>query len=92
MYACNPVSQINDLNKGKAQRTSEFTPNRFCIGGSHPEKHMESPNIESDIYFFKKKQIANVGSIRCDSNVFDNDTQICEKCRAEGNSIQLSQE
>lgn len=57
-YAIETVQQIANLNKGVYLdpniRNSRST--NFCVGvAGYPEKHSESPNIESDIHFLKKK-------------------------------------
>jgi methylenetetrahydrofolate reductase (NADPH) len=56
-YASELVSQISDLNKGKYLEDLEISTNtNFCVGVSgYPEKHMESPSLESDIHFLKEK-------------------------------------
>ncbi len=57
-YALDLINQIMNLNRGiyldeKLENTRSMD---FCIGvAGYPEKHSESPNIDSDLYFLKKK-------------------------------------
>ena len=57
-HSLETVQQINNLNKGTYLdpniRNSRST--NFCIGvAGYPEKHGESPNMDSDLHFLKKK-------------------------------------
>ena len=57
-YASELVKQVNGLNNGiyldDDLRNSSKT--NFCMGvAGYPEKHFESPNMNSDIHFLKKK-------------------------------------
>ena len=92
-YASDLVSQISDQNNGKylddeLQNTSETN---FCIGvAAYPEKHMESPSLDSDIHFLKKK-IKKGAEYIVTQMFFDNKKffDFVGKCRAEGITVPI---
>lgn len=92
-YALDLVHQISDLNKGiylddNLQNTAKTD---FCIGvAGYPEKHMEAPNMESDLHFLKKKIEAGADYI-VTQMFFDNDKffAFVENCRAAGITVPI---
>ena len=57
-YADELVKQIIDLNNGRYLEDDimEGVKTDFCIGvAGYPEKHIESPNVDTDIHFLKQK-------------------------------------
>lgn len=92
-YATELVSQIDNLNKGvylddHLQNTSATN---FCIGvAGYPEKHMEAPSLDSDIYFLKQK-IKNGAAYIVTQMFFDNKKffDFVEKCRREGITVPI---
>ena len=87
-YASELVEQIVALNRGvylddEIQNQSQTD---FCIGvAGYPEKHMEAPNMDSDIHFLKKK-IEKGAEYIVTQMFFDNKKffNFVDKCRAEG--------
>ena len=85
-YAIETVIQIANLNKGiyldSNIRNSRST--NFCVGvAGYPEKHSESPNMDSDIHFLKKKIEAganySVTQMFFDNKKYFNFVDICRK-------------
>ena len=56
-YATDLISQVAAMNKGLfMEELLDASPTNFCIGAAaYPEKHFESPNLETDVSYVKKK-------------------------------------
>ena len=92
-HAVELVEQINKLNKG-LYLDEELLNTRsmnFCVGvAGYPEKHAESPNMDSDIHFLKKKIEAGAHYI-VTQMFYDNQKyfDFVNRCRAEGIEVPI---
>ena len=92
-YALDMVEQVVNMNKGvyldKGIENGSKTD--FCIGiAGYPEKHFESPNFESDLYFTKKK--VDAGAAYIVTQMFFDNTKYFEyvdRCRAYGINVPI---
>ncbi|MCW5520028.1 methylenetetrahydrofolate reductase [NAD(P)H] [Aureitalea sp. L0-47] len=87
-YANGLVKQIDALNKGEYldEEIQNQAKTDFCIGvAGYPEKHIEAPNMDSDIHFLKKK-LKNGAAYIVTQMFFDNKKyfDFVEKCRSQG--------
>lgn len=93
IYASDLQEQINNFNKGEGINDIKIegieTP--FSYGmACYPEKHEESPNKDSDLYYLKKK-VENGASYLISQMFFDNSKyfDFVEKCRQSGINVPI---
>lgn len=92
-YALDLVNQITGMNNGiyLDENLQNSAQTDFCIGvAGYPEKHMEAPNMESDLHFLKKKIEAGADYI-VTQMFFDNSKffAFVENCRAAGIDVPI---
>ena len=87
-YASELVEQIVQLNAGRYLEDDimDGVKTDFCIGvAGYPEKHFESPNLDTDLYYLKQKMDGG-GAYITTQMFFDNKYYYAyeEACRAYG--------
>ncbi|MBS1738970.1 MAG: methylenetetrahydrofolate reductase [NAD(P)H] [Bacteroidetes bacterium] len=87
-YAEDLVKQIIELNTGKylEDEIMDGVKTDFCIGvAGYPEKHFESPNADTDIYYLKRK--LDLGADYVTTQMFFNNEHyfhFLERCKTHG--------
>ncbi len=92
-YATGLQSQINDFNKGISFDGSPFDAPEFPFSygmACYPELHAESPDMESELFYLKKK-VENGADYLVTQMFFDNNKyfQFVDLCRQEGISVPI---
>ncbi len=92
-HATGLQEQVNNFNKGIGFDGSLFAPPEkpFTYGmACYPEKHEESPNMESEIYYTKMK-VDNGADYLVTQMFFDNSKyfEFVERCRAAGITVPI---
>lgn len=92
-YSTGLQEQVNNFNVGISIDGSEFTPSDvpFSYGmACYPEKHEESPNMESEIFYTKMK-VDNGADYLVTQMFFDNSKyfEFVDKCRAAGIEVPI---
>ncbi len=92
-HASEMVEQIIRMNKGRYldEEMENTTATDFCVGvAGYPEKHIESPNLSSDLDFLKSKIDAGAEYI-ITQMFFDNKKyfDFVKKCREHGITVPI---
>jgi methylenetetrahydrofolate reductase (NADPH) len=87
------IEQVMNLNHGiyLEEGLKNATPTDFCIGvAGYPEKHQESPNMESDLHFLKMK-IDKGASYIVTQMFYDNQKyfDFVKLCRSKGITVPI---
>ena len=87
------VEQISNLNNGKYldEELQNTQATNFTVGvAGYPEKHIESPNLQSDLHFLKKKADAGASFI-VSQMFFDNQKyfDFVKACRDYGITVPI---
>lgn len=87
------LNQIMQMNEGKylGEELSNTEKTDFCVGvAGYPEKHCEAPNMDSDLYYLKKK--VDNGAAYITTQMFYDNTKyfdFVKKCREIGIQVPI---
>lgn len=92
-YALELVKQVQEMNMGSylEENLLDAKPSNFCVGvAGYPEKHFESPNMQTDIHYLKEKVEAGASYI-VSQMFFDNAKyfEFVDKCRQAGITVPI---
>ncbi len=92
-YALELIQQVTQLNQGiyLDPGIKNESKTNFCIGvAGYPEKHLEAPNMESDLNYLKQKINAG-GEYITTQMFFDNKHyfSFVEKCKQQGVNVPI---
>lgn len=91
-YAVELINQITGMNNGKYMEDDvQLAPTDFCIGAAgYPEKHFEAMNLQTDMYYLKKKVEAGAEYITTQM-FFDNKKyfEFVDLCRENGITVPI---
>lgn len=87
------IRQIDDMNKGiyLDKELENATETNFCVGAAgYPEKHIDAPNMETDLKFLKQKVDAGAKFITTQM-FFDNSKYFAfvDSCRKAGIDVPI---
>ncbi len=92
-YASELLEQVSNMNHGKYldDDLGNPAPTNFCIGvAGYPEKHFEAPNLDTDLFYLKKKIEMGADYI-VTQLFFDNKKffDFVDKCREAGINVPI---